>query len=68
MGGGVDFGCTPHLLYRFVDLVKREWLDSGHPFSLRHNHVKSAPEKEKAPVFLLFLDAVWQVRRWSGHL
>ncbi len=49
---------------RFIELVKREWLDSGHPFSLRHNHVKSAPEKEKAPMFLLFLDSVWQV---GGH-
>lgn len=45
----------------FVELVQREWLDGGHPFSLRHTHVTSAPEKERAPMFLLFLDAVWQV-------
>lgn len=45
----------------FVGLVQREWLDGGHPFSLRHQHAGAAPEKEKAPVFLLFLDAVWQI-------
>lgn len=44
-----------------MQLIQREWLDGGHPFSIRHNHVTSAPEKEKAPIFLLFLDAVWQV-------
>ncbi len=49
------------VIYRFVELIQREWLDGGYPFSLRHNHVTSAPEKEKAPTFLLFLDAVWQV-------
>ena len=46
---------------RFMQLVQREWLDGGHPFSIRHNHATSAPEKDKAPIFLLFLDAVWQV-------
>lgn len=51
--------------YRFVDLVEREWLDGGHHFSLRHHHVTSAPEKERAPVFLLFLEAVWQVKGFS---
>lgn len=53
---------------RFVDLVEREWLDGGHQFSLRHHHVTFAPEKEKAPNFLLFLDAVWQVSGWEGIL
>lgn len=44
-----------------MDLIEREWLDGGHQFSLRHRHVTSAPEKESAPIFLLFLEAVWQV-------
>ena len=48
--------------HRFVDLVEREWLNGGYQFSLRHHPVASAPEREKAPIFLLFLDAVWQVR------
>ncbi len=47
---------------RFVELIEREWLDGGHQFSLRHRPVSSAPEKEQAPIFLLFLDAVWQVK------
>ena len=50
-----------HTLPSFLELIQREWLDGGHPFSLRHTHVLSAPEKEKAPIFLLFIDAVWQV-------
>lgn len=45
----------------FLDLIQREWLDGGHPFSLRHAHTINAPEKERGPVFLLFLDTVWQV-------
>ncbi len=46
---------------RFIDLVQREWLNGGHPFSLRHGHTITAPEKERGPVFLIFLDCVWQV-------
>ena len=49
------------LYNRFVDLVQREWLEGGHPFSLRHGHVGSAPERERSPMFLLFLDCVWQI-------
>lgn len=48
---------------RFADLVQREWLEAGHPFSLRHGHVSSTPEKERSPMFLLFLDCVWQVMK-----
>ena len=60
--------CYFVLLARFMQLIQREWLDGGHPFSMRHNHVTSAPEKEKAPMFLLFLDAVWQVRLSQSHV
>lgn len=45
----------------FVELIEKEWLDGGHQFSLRHHHVAHVPEKERAPLFLLFLDAMWQV-------
>ena len=51
----------------FVDLVEREWLDGGHQFSIRHRPVLAAPEREQAPVFLLFLDAVWQVSVGCGR-
>ncbi|XP_019851708.1 PREDICTED: myotubularin-related protein 9-like [Amphimedon queenslandica] len=47
----------------FLQLIEREWLQGGHPFSLRHNIVSAAPEKQKGPIFLLFLDAVWQIMR-----
>ena len=46
---------------RFAELVQREWLDAGHPFSLRHGHVSLVPEKDRSPSFLLFLDSVWQL-------
>jgi myotubularin-related protein 9 len=45
----------------FLQLIEREWLKAGHPFSLRHGHVSTVPDKDKGPVFLLFLDAVWQI-------
>lgn len=45
----------------FLGLVQREWLDCGHPFSLRHAHTRHT--RDRAPVFLLFLDALWQVMR-----
>lgn len=45
----------------FLELIQREWLDGGHPFSLRHDHVSTSPDKEKSPLFLLFLDALWQI-------
>lgn len=55
----LDYKCRT--MSGFVELVEREWLDGGHQFSQRHHHSTHALEKEKAPVFLLFLDAVWQV-------
>jgi myotubularin-related protein 9 len=45
----------------FAELIQREWLEAGHPFSLRHGHTSLVPEKDRSPTFLLFLDAVWQV-------
>ncbi|CAE1331437.1 MTMR9 [Acanthosepion pharaonis] len=47
----------------FEALVEREWLQAGHPFQDRC--VKSAfavtKQRKEAPVFLLFLDCVWQI-------
>ncbi|KAK1795914.1 hypothetical protein P4O66_009024, partial [Electrophorus voltai] len=49
----------------FQGLVEREWLQAGHPF--QHRCAQSAYSNEKlrseAPVFLLFLDCVWQILR-----
>ncbi|TRY62491.1 hypothetical protein DNTS_033290, partial [Danionella cerebrum] len=49
----------------FQALIEREWLQAGHPFQQRcaqsaHSNGKLRGE---APVFLLFLDSVWQILR-----
>ncbi|XP_060114469.1 myotubularin-related protein 9-like isoform X2 [Heteronotia binoei] len=49
----------------FQGLIEREWIQAGHPFSLRcaHSAYSHARLKQEAPVFLLFLDCVWQLGR-----
>ncbi|KAF8795152.1 Myotubularin-related protein 10-A like protein [Argiope bruennichi] len=51
-------------LYRttngFELLIQKEWVALGHPFTERH-HLVSGSESEESPVFLLFLDCVWQL-------
>lgn len=51
----------PHTrtLSGFQSLVQKEWVSAGHPFMQRINHFKRS-DKEESPVFLLFLDCVWQ--------
>ncbi|XP_071971087.1 myotubularin-related protein 11 [Engystomops pustulosus] len=51
----------PHsrTLSGFQSLVQKEWVSAGHPFMQRINHFKQS-DKEESPVFLLFLDCVWQ--------
>lgn len=43
----------------FQSLVQKEWVSAGHPFMQRINHFKQS-DKEESPMFLLFLDCVWQ--------
>jgi myotubularin-related protein 9 len=57
-------------LIGFQALCEREWLHAGHPFSNRC--FKSAygmtSQRNEGPVFVLFLDCVWQVchlRKWN---
>ncbi|BFY97216.1 hypothetical protein BsWGS_00256 [Bradybaena similaris] len=47
----------------FQNLIQREWVVMGHPFQKRFHLVYSPDQadSEKAPVFLLFLDCVWQL-------
>ncbi|XP_038052242.1 myotubularin-related protein 9-like isoform X2 [Patiria miniata] len=47
----------------FEALIEREWVQSGHPFASRCAKSCYAGSKLKCtgPVFLLFLDCVWQV-------
>lgn len=41
-------------------LVQKDWVSLGHPFSDRMGHV-FAVNSDKSPMFLLFLDCVWQM-------
>lgn len=52
----------------FQALIEREWLQAGHPFATRCKFSAFAPlgsnsadKREYSPVFLLFLDCVWQI-------
>lgn len=49
----------------FESLIEREWICAGHPFSLRCAHSAYATGAvtgpHESPVFLLFLDCVWQI-------
>ncbi|KAF6776094.1 hypothetical protein AHF37_03944 [Paragonimus kellicotti] len=51
--------------HSFQDLVEHNWLRSGHPFGdrCRHSTLSGRSLKHEAPVFLLFLDSVWQLWR-----
>ncbi|XP_065183467.1 myotubularin-related protein 9-like [Sycon ciliatum] len=55
----------PHCrtLVGFQHLIEREWVLPGHPFSLRCGHTSVTSRVERAPVFVMFLDAVFQVMR-----
>ncbi|XP_007949157.1 myotubularin-related protein 11 [Orycteropus afer afer] len=45
-------------LLGFQSLVQREWVAAGHPFLTR---LWGTGANEEAPVFLLFIDCVWQL-------
>lgn len=49
-------------LLGFQSLVQREWVAAGHPFLTR---LGGTGASEEAPVFLLFLDCVWQLLQQS---
>lgn len=44
----------------FAALVEKEWLHAGHWFEVRHGHAR-LEDSRCAPLFLLFLDCVWQL-------
>ncbi|XP_038599839.1 myotubularin-related protein 12 isoform X1 [Tachyglossus aculeatus] len=44
----------------FQSLIQKEWVMGAHSFLDRCNHLRQN-EKEEVPVFLLFLDCVWQL-------
>ncbi|XP_072042296.1 myotubularin-related protein 9-like isoform X2 [Amphiura filiformis] len=47
----------------FEALLEREWIQAGHPFASRCAKSAFSPGKHKftGPVFLCFLDCVWQI-------
>nr|XP_056708870.1 myotubularin-related protein 11 [Euleptes europaea] len=46
----------------FQSLVQREWVAAGHAFQQRLN-LWQKNDRDESPVFLLFLDCVWQLLR-----
>ncbi|XP_061573413.1 myotubularin-related protein 11 [Cololabis saira] len=58
----VQLMCDPLCRTRhgFQSLVQKEWVAAGHRFCSRGNYHRDN-DKEEAPVFLLFLDCVWQL-------
>lgn len=48
----------------FEVLIEKEWLSVGHKFAQRCGHGdRRAGDEQRAPIFLQFIDAVWQVMR-----
>ncbi|XP_050987509.1 myotubularin-related protein 11 isoform X1 [Labeo rohita] len=62
----VQVMCDPHCrtVAGFQGLVQKEWITAGHKFLSRINYHRES-DKEEAPVFLLFLDCVWQL--WAQY-
>ncbi|KAF7490996.1 Myotubularin-related protein 9 [Sarcoptes scabiei] len=52
-------------VHGFEALIEREWLQAGHPFATRCKHsaftFSSARTREQSPIFLVFLDCVYQI-------
>ena len=52
--------CATHIecVHIYVQvLIQKEWVWFGHPFGMRHSIHRS----ESGPIFLQFIDCVWQV-------
>lgn len=72
LGYGQDMNCvisslTQILLdpywrtkFGFQSLIQKDWIAMGHPFAYRLGHILNA-DIEPSPLFLLFLDCVWQL-------
>ncbi|XP_045468670.1 myotubularin-related protein 10-A [Harmonia axyridis] len=71
-GNGTDMNCVISSLiqiildplyrskYGFQSLIQKEWVAMGHQFAFRMGHILDK-EVEFCPLFLLFLDCVWQL-------
>ena len=47
-------------IHGFVILIEKDWISFGHPFTKRCAHIQG-DFKDYSPIFLQFLDAVWQL-------
>ena len=48
----------------FCILIEKEWCRAGHMFATRHGHgSKNYGEDSRAPIFLQWIDCVWQIFR-----
>lgn len=52
--------CHWRTINGFQSLIQKEWVSLGHQFAKRLGHVVKT-EIEQSPLFLLFLDGVWQL-------
>ncbi|CAH1987093.1 unnamed protein product [Acanthoscelides obtectus] len=71
-GNGQDLNCVVSSLtqlmldpffrtkFGFQSLIQKDWVALGHPFANRLGHIL-CKEIEQSPIFLLFLDCVWQL-------
>ncbi|KAJ8263065.1 hypothetical protein COCON_G00155220 [Conger conger] len=64
----VQLMLDPHLrtLGGFQSLVQKEWVSGGHSFLDRCNHLHHKDRELQSPVFLLFLECVWQLLQQHG--
>lgn len=52
----------------FQTLIEKEWLGFGHKFSHRIGHgIDKHNDNDRSPVFLQFIDCVWQVTNQFPH-
>ncbi|KAF2075976.1 hypothetical protein CYY_002732 [Polysphondylium violaceum] len=47
----------------FIVLICKEWLSFGHKFMTRTGSLTSLPSKQTSPLFLQYIDSVWQLTR-----
>uniref|UniRef100_A0A7E4ZQF0 Myotubularin phosphatase domain-containing protein n=1 Tax=Panagrellus redivivus TaxID=6233 RepID=A0A7E4ZQF0_PANRE len=44
----------------FAVLIEKEWCSFGHKFAIRFGHGIDNPGKERCPIFIQWIDCVWQ--------
>jgi len=47
----------------FFCLIEKEWLSFGHQFYKRVGHMKPVGDQDISPIFIQWLDMVWQITR-----